>query len=282
LYYEYKAIKLYKQYQKIIKNYDTNVAKNIHKNHPMLKDIMVLHLRAIINRGDKKDYKTIYKTYSVDFKKLQGKKAGATFEYEMVDYERDLSELNFRKLDEKIDDLLAEYNDVVPEVHPKTIDALKLKYDLSKYEDRYVDGDSLLRTINKLEKELYGDYSPKYHMGRLNIADHYYKYTNKLDEIGETVDASLEGVLTKEVNPEHDQFMNSINLAAGYYELVDRFNEASERLDFALETAKSKYDKKDMNFGVQLDRTASLQLQLGQYDKAKYNIEEIEYKQAIS
>ncbi|HEX9650890.1 MAG TPA: CHAT domain-containing protein [Cyclobacteriaceae bacterium] len=160
----------------------------------------------------------------------------------------------------------------IPEFHPKRISLLEFLHSIAVGNKKYKNGESYLNEILTIKKELYGANSPEYHLSRIDLANHYLDYTDNFKEAEEIYNTSFIEVIEKEISSGHIKYVEILNHLASFYEANDRYDLASQTLDKALLATRAKYDNRDVNFGVELEKIANLQISIGEYDKANENL----------
>ncbi|AYB29241.1 CHAT domain-containing protein [Chryseolinea soli] len=160
----------------------------------------------------------------------------------------------------------------LPKNYRTTERTLNFLYEVALREKRYTNAESYLTQISEIQKELYGETSPEYHLSLIRLAGFYLDYTNKIDEASKIYEESYAKIVSKEIGPWHKDNLNILNHLATLYEYADKYALASATLDKASDVARSKFDDKDPDYGVELDRIAGLQIKLGQYEKAEGNL----------
>ncbi|MCU0357609.1 MAG: CHAT domain-containing protein, partial [Cyclobacteriaceae bacterium] len=120
--------------------------------------------------------------------------------------------------------------------------------------------------------ELYGEEAPMYHLARIEQANFFLDYTNKIEEAGKIYTDSYVNKVSKEIHLKHKDHLIILSHLANYYELTDRFNTASETLSKASDAARVKFDSEDPAFAIALNQQAKLRIKLGDYEKAEADI----------
>lgn len=166
-------------------------------------------------------------------------------------------------------------NDVVslPPNHELKIKAKQKLYELELFSNNYPVALINLKSLNGIINNLYGATSPKYHIVQLQLANFYIEHTNNLLLADTIYRKSWDHVVKNEIAPEHEDYISLKNEQARYYEIFDQFDLASKTLDEATVVTMQRYDRNDVNFAVQLNKIASLQINLGEYKKAERYLE---------
>ena len=167
-------------------------------------------------------------------------------------------------------------NTLYPENHPERLRLLAFGYRAARLNNNAANAERHLLEILRIQKELLGEDAPEYHLSKVKQANYLVEYTDNFAEAKKIYDESFTRVIEKEFSQGHIEYVNILNHLAKFYEENDDFSSASKTLDKALNVSRVKYDNKDINYGVELDKIAALQLNIGEYEKAEKNIVEAE------
>lgn len=188
-----------------------------------------------------------------------------------VDFDSKKSKDKTRNLENDAINMLSNTTGL-PRNNVTTIKITQFLYDLSIQQKKYGNSENYLNSIIDIKKELYGENAPLTHLARVQLANFYVDYTNKLNEAATIYKESFENSVEKEIGAWHKDHLEILNHMASLYELTDKYKEAGIALDKASDVARSKYSDKDYQYGVELNNIAKLQLKLGAYEKAEGNI----------
>src|SRR5205085_148653 len=119
-----------------------------------------------------------------------------------------------------------------------------------------------------------GENAPETHLSKIQLANYYLDYTNKLSDAEKIYNDSYKKIVEPEIKPKHNDRLDILNHLAAMYELTDKYAESSATLDQALITARVKFNNKDILYGVELTNIAKLEIKLGEYEKADQHINE--------
>ena len=189
-----------------------------------------------------------------------------------VEFNAKLSRDKTKDLENQAHAVLASQS--LPQNHKTRIRILNFLYDIALAEKRYLNAETYLNEIAEAEKNLCGENSPKYHLARLKLANFYLDYTNKIDQAGKIYEESYFKVVESEIGVQHNELLPILNHIAQWYEFTDRFTDASKTLRAAEDALRLKYDNKDILYAMELDHISTLQLKLGEYDKAEANLKQ--------
>ena len=81
-------------------------------------------------------------------------------------------------------------------------------------------------------------------------------------------------MVEKELSDGHIDYVNNLNHIAKFYEETDQYENAGKTLEKALDASRRKYDNRDQDYAVELEKIAALQIKIGQYEKAEEKLAE--------
>ena len=160
----------------------------------------------------------------------------------------------------------------LPRNNITTSNVLEFLHELAIQQKQYVNAERYLNDIISIKKDLFGEGAPNTHLAKVQLANFYLDYTNKIQEAGKIYEESFKKVVEKEIGPWHKDHLNILNHMAALYELTDNYSEATATLDKATDVARSKYSNTDFQYGAELNNIAKLQIKLGLYEKADENL----------
>lgn len=188
-----------------------------------------------------------------------------------MDLTFDLADQDINKLENKINEMLT--SETIPAFHSERIELIELAKKVALYSGEIKNTESYDNEILKIKKELLGEDAPEYHLTKVKIANYYIDFTDKFAEAKTIYDESFDGIVKPEITKGHVDYLEIMNHLAKFYEESDNYAEASKILDESLLTARIKYDNQDIEYGRELEKIASLQINIGEYEKATENIE---------
>lgn len=153
-----------------------------------------------------------------------------------------------------------------------TAEVLDFLANFSIREKKYTEAEKYILDIVSIKEYLFGADAPNVHLAKLQLANFYLDYTNKIAEAGKIYEDSYNKVVGKEIGAWHKDHLDILNHLTSYYEFTDQYAKASATLDKAALTARSKYDDADFKYGEELTLTAKLKLKLGRYEDAETDI----------
>jgi CHAT domain-containing protein len=149
---------------------------------------------------------------------------------------------------------------------------LKFLYDMAISQKKYGDAEKYLNQIAEAKKELCGEKSPEYHLAKIELANFYLDYTNKIADAGKIYQESFFGIVEPQIGEQQAALLRTLNHIAQWYELTDQYADASKTLKKLEDAIRIKYDNRDILYAKELGSVAKLQLKLGEYDNAETNI----------
>lgn len=189
-----------------------------------------------------------------------------------MDLTFDLADQDIKKIENKVNEMLVD--PAVPEFHSERIDLLELAKKVALYEGNIKNTEAYDSEILRIKEFLLGTDAPEYHLTKVKFANYYVDFTDKFAEAKQIYDESFHGIVEKEMTKGHVDYLSIMNHLAKFYEETDNYAKASEILDEALLAARVKYDDHDIEYGKELEQIASLQINIGEYDKATKNLED--------
>lgn len=239
-------------------------------SHPLGHDVY----RAFLEQLQKDKSNSKYANTKFEYEKVLDKyfKKGSVHYANLtaIEFDSKLSKDQTKNLENSAINLLA--SSALPENYKTRIRILEFLVDLSSQEKMYANTEGYINAIIKIKKEIYGENSPEYHLAKLKLATFYIDYTNKIEEAKAIFDTSYEKIIANEIGPWHKDHLEILNHLAILYEFKDQYANADKTLQRALDVARSKYDDKDADYAVELDKIAVLQLKIGSYDQAEQNL----------
>ncbi|MEO9482184.1 MAG: CHAT domain-containing tetratricopeptide repeat protein [Ekhidna sp.] len=216
----------------------------------------------IIEEDFKKSLREFKKTSIFN---LAEEKMGLTF---------DLADQDIKKMEDKINAILE--SPTIPEFHSERIELLELAKKVALYAGRYENTETYDAEILKIKEFLLGPEAPEYHLTKVKLANYFVDFTDKFTEAKTIYDESFHTIVEPEITKGHVDYLDIMNHLAKFYEETDNYSKASGILDDALLAARVKYDNQDIEYGKELEKIASLQINIGEYEKATKNLEEAE------
>ncbi|GAB4238083.1 MAG: hypothetical protein Tsb0034_13480 [Ekhidna sp.] len=188
-----------------------------------------------------------------------------------MDMTFDLADQDIKKLENKINGMLASPS--IPKYHSERVELLEMAKRVALYAGNHKNTEAYDNQILEIKEELLGSDAPEYHLTRVKLANYYVDYTDKFAEAKKIYDESFHGIVEKEMTKGHYDYLDIMNHLAKFYEESDNYTQASDILDEALLAARVKYDNRDIEYGHELEKIASLQINIGEYDKATENLD---------
>ncbi len=230
-------------------------------------------LKAYYKNDDNQKLKTVGKTFASTLKKSFDKGSVNRLVLESLKYEFDRDDQKIRKLEKEIVQTLVNSPEL-PKNHPKRVELLEFAYDIGKLNKNYKGIQEYLDQILEIKANLYGSDAPQYHFSKVDLANYLVDYTNDFETPKQIYEESFYNVIQKEVTFGHPKYVDILNHLATYYEETDNYEKATETLEEALLAARKKYDPTDLDYAIELERIAALQIKIGDYQNAEKNINE--------
>ncbi len=256
-------------------HYDKTLNKlksNHEESHYMAFELFESLLKWYLYQDQKAKYRSAKVEYEKAIKRNFKKTSLHYINLETVEFDAELVKDRTRKMETEINNILASTRSL-PKDHQKTIELLDVLYRLSLQKQNFSNAEKYLSEIIDIKKALYGENSPEYHLSKVELANYYIDYTDKIKEAEEIYNESFFGVLQHQIDDWHKDYVNILNHIALFYQISDQYDKASEMLAKAENTSRAKFRDTDPNYGVQLNELARLYLKIGNYDEAEENID---------
>jgi CHAT domain-containing protein len=246
--------------------------KSKHKaSHYLGAEIYEQHLKRLLTQDNTSKFLSTQSEFERMIKDSYKKGSVYSVRQQAVEFDIRMDKDRVRNLESKANNLLAS-NKNLPRNNRTTVNVNEFLYALSLNQKNYKSAEAYLKTIIEIKEELLGKDVPETHLARLQLANFYLDYTNKIQEALKIYNDSYLGVVSKQIGPWHFQHLDILNHLALVYELTDKYDKAAESLEKASEVARSKYQDNDPLYGIQLTKSANLRLKLGQYEKAEADL----------
>ncbi|MDA0195109.1 MAG: CHAT domain-containing protein [Bacteroidetes bacterium] len=190
---------------------------------------------------------------------------------DLVEFDKRVQKSKTRTLNTRVATLLT--NPAVPPNHIRRIELLEYALSTEIFKKNYTQAEVYLNQILEIKKVLYGDDSPEFHLSKLKLANFYVDYTDKFDAAAEIYQTSFRDFVAGEITEGHIDYIDILNHVATYYVVNDNYKEATVILEDALLSSRKKYDNEDMAYAIELEIIASLEIDIGNYDKAQEGLD---------
>jgi CHAT domain-containing protein/tetratricopeptide (TPR) repeat protein len=246
----------------------SQLKKKYNESHFLAFDLYEAMLKVYLREGNNSKYRNTRFEYEKAIKKNFDKKNSIHYvNLQTVEFDAKLDKDKTKDLESKAISILVN-NQAMPKYHQKRIELLEFLHVLALGNRSFSNAEAYLTQIVDIKKELYGELSPEYHLGRIQMANFYIDYTDKLKEAKDIYQRSFFDVVKKEVNYWHIDYINTLTHLARMHELLDDYESARKALGEAFDATK-KYSMDDPEFGVQLEMLGALSIKIGDYDKAE-------------
>lgn len=248
-----------------------NNLRSSHKNtHYLAISIYEEYLKRLLAQGSSSRYQNV----KLEFEKMiNGNYKGSVYAARLktVEFDAKLDKDKTKNLESSANKVLLETPEL-PHNNITTTRVLEFLYGLAVYKKNYANAEKYLLDIIGIQADLCGEDAPKTHLAKIELANFYLDYTNKIAEAGKIYDESFTKVVEKEIAVRHKAQLEILNHIASFYELTDNYEKASASLEKAKNAARVKYDYNDYLYGAELTHNAKLQIKLGQYEQADQSL----------
>ncbi len=190
-----------------------------------------------------------------------------------VEFNSKLSNDKTKNLESDANALLSNTKEL-PRNNLVTINVLEFLTGLALYQHRYSNAENYLKSIIEIKSNLFGEETPETHLAKLKLANYYLDYTNKIQEAQKIYEESFTNIVAPQIASQHQDILEIVNHIGSLYELLDKYAKADSVLEKSINIAKAKYDDTDVAYATQLTNVATIQIKLGEYDKAGKRIDE--------
>ena len=190
---------------------------------------------------------------------------------ETLKFDLKIDDNRTKSLEGDVNNLL-QRTEELPRSHQRRINLLWFAVRVATLNDEPKNIASYLNRILEQQAELYGEDAPVYHLTKTHLANFYVDYSEKFDEASQIYTNSYHKVVEREFSNGHKDYVEILNHLARFYEETDNYRKAGTTLEQALEASRRKYDDRDLDYAIELEKIAALQIKIGQYDKAEDNI----------
>ncbi|MEL7004872.1 MAG: tetratricopeptide repeat protein, partial [Bacteroidota bacterium] len=192
---------------------------------------------------------------------------------ETIEFDSKLDREKTKNLSTKAYNIVAG-NPALPHDYPKTIQIIDFLYRLALQEENFPAAETNLKDIIKIKETLYGVESPEYHLSKLQLANYYIDHTDKIKEAEDIYNESFFKVVKPQIDLFHKDYVDLLSHLATLYEYTDRYALSTQTLDSALNAAREKFNDEDGDYGVVLNNSAKLYLNLADYENARTSIDQ--------
>lgn len=248
----------------------SELKKRTRPTHLLAHDIYLSYLQSLMEKNSLQRYVNVKAEYEKVIDKNYPKTSLHRINLKAVEIDSKIIRDKTRSLEKEALEIINSPS--LPKGYKTRVRVLHFLYQTALLERKYTNAENYLNQIVEVRKELCGENSPEYHLAKLQLANFYMDYTNKIDEAGKIYEESYYNLVAKEIGEQHKDLIPILNHLAQWYELSDKYDLASKTLQKAKDAAHSKFANDDILFGMELDQIAKLQIKLGEYDEAEANV----------
>jgi CHAT domain-containing protein len=228
------------------------------------------YLREQLRKQNMQRYSNMKGEYEKMINKAFVKNSIYKVRLQAVEFDSKMERDRIRNLERDANNVLA--NSGLPRNNITTTEILDFLYGFAIQEKKYNSAEKYLTDIVDIKTNLFGEEAPETHLAKIHLANFFIDYTNKINEATKIYDDSFNKIVSKQIGAWHKDHLVILNHQANLYELTDHYKSATVALDKASDVARSKFDDRDYQFGMELNAIARLQIKLGEYEKAETNI----------
>lgn len=236
--------------------------------HYLAVSIYENYLRELQKNGSSAKYLNTKLEYEKMIGKSYDKKSIYNVRLKAVEFDAKLDKDRTKNLETQANNLIANTASL-PRNNIVTVNVLDFLYGLSVYKKNYSSAEKYLNDIIEIKSDLFGSAAPETHLARLQLANFYLDFTNKLSEADKIYEESYTTVVSKEIDAWHKDHLNILNHMAILYELTDKYALANSILEKAGYVANAKFTSKDYEYADELTKIAKLEIKMGAFEKAE-------------
>jgi CHAT domain-containing protein len=245
--------------------------KSLHvPSHRMGIFIYEAYLREQLRKQNMQRYYNMKLEYEKMINKAFVKNSIYKVRLQAVEFDSKMERDKIKNLEKDANNVLA--NSGLPHNNITTTEILDFLYEFAIQEKKYNSAEKYLTDIVEIKTNLFGEDAPETHLAKIHLANFFLDYTNKISEATKIYEESFNKIVSKQIGAWHKDHLDILNHQATLYELTDHYKSATAALDKASDVARSKFDDKDYQYGMELNAIARLQIKLGEYEKAEVNI----------
>lgn len=254
--------------------YDRLLAKMkayYYPSHELTIQVYEEYIKELLRTDDANRYANTKSEYESLINKEFPDKSIYGVRLKAVEFDKQLDKEKTKNLERDAVALVTN-NPNLPKNNIVTARVLDFLATLSMQQKLYGNGEKYFKQVIEIKTDLYGEGAPELHLARLQLANMFVDYTNRITDAGKIYEESYTKGVEKENALEHKDHLDLLNHLGAYYEMSDQYKRANEALDKAVYVARKKYDHGDFKYAEELTRIARLQIQLGRYEEADENI----------
>jgi len=204
-------------------------------------------------------------------KRYYGKDSYAYGTTQLILADRYYREKDYSRAQTRFQNLLKDTK-YFPENHVKRIDILCRLYRSQIENEDFLNAEATLKEISQVTLKTSGIDAPVYHFGLLEEAKYIVSYGAQFSRAEEIFSSSLQNILEKEVPHSNLQYIEGLYSKAKLCQYRDRYEDALNTLQQVKASIEMNYGSTSDHYAIALEKYASLQLALGQYNEAEETI----------
>lgn len=223
--------------------------------------------------GDEKNFKRGAKQYKREAINSFGKKSTHYINAQRLLIENDFLRANYKRAFKKAEKVIVALDNYYPIDHPKRELFYKQQYDISIRKNDFSYARKLSEMTLGLIQKSKGDSTPYFHLSQLDRAYFETEYANDFKVADSLYEYHFEPVIRKEFHSHNINYLRYLNSYGRMYESSDRFADAMRLYKEGAEIALGKFGELSVEYALQLERIAKVQITKGDYLKAEETLE---------
>ncbi len=248
----------------------SQLKKQHEESHYLAFDLYELLLKQYLASDNRSKFRNLKIEYEKAIKRNFKSSSLHYVNLETVEFDARLDKEKTRNLESKA--AIQANNSALPQYHKKRIDIIDFLFRLALQNKNYAAAEKNLGDILDIKKVLYGEESPEYHLARIELANYYVDFTDKIKEAEAIYKESYFELVEKQIDTWHKDYVNIQDHLAKFYESTDQYDLAMAAVDKASDGAALKFSPDDPAYAVALDNEAQLYIKLADYEKAENSL----------
>ncbi len=248
-----------------------NLKKQHEESHYLAFELYELLLKQYLADDSKGKYRNLKIEYEKAIRKNFKSSSLHRINLETVEFDSKLNRERTRNLASHA--ATQANNPGLPKNHRKRIQIIDILYRLALQNSDYYAAEKNLSDILEIKKALYGEDSPEYHLARIELANYYVDFTDKISEAQAIYKESYFDIVESQIDTWHKDYVEIQNHLAKFYESTDHYQKAIAAVDKASDAAALKFSPDDPAYAEALNNEAQLYIKLANYDKAEESLD---------
>ena len=188
--------------------------------------------------------------------------------------EDDFLKGRYNRASKKAGKLLEVIDEYYPLHHTARKDLYRQSFDISVRNNDFSYAQTLSDQYLRLIELNFGKLTPAHRLGLLERAYFETEFTNDFKYADTLYSSNFDELVRKEYNEQHIDYLYFLNSYGKMYESTDRFDKALELYKEGVRNAEEIYGEESVEYGLQLEKVAGVQVVKGEYLLAEETLEQ--------